>query len=224
MRFLILLLLSCSVVTTSNTVEMFNQNNFAGWTKDLGGDAGYFYIKDKVIVGKLVSSYTVKSSTFLVSKERYKNFDFQLEFFAPIFRTSILFRANPIFFSMSGKRVVDYIGYAYHIDPVGEKTGYVYLRKKNNSIIQDKILEAKKSEDEGVVEKAMIKKDDWNSIRIRTFAGKIETWLNGVLVSSLRNSDIPSGFIALELPIALNSKEFGSQIKFRNISIKKVLQ
>ena len=221
MKFLILILpiLFFSCVVSGDKQAIFNGSNFSGWKRNLGGDAGYFYIKDSSIIGKLVSRYTVKSSSFLSSEKRYKNFELTLEFLPTNFSTFIIFRSRPLPFNMSGKKVVDYLGYKYHIDLNGRQTGFVSVKYKEDGKIKEELLTKPNKE---ATELAEFKKDDWNKLKIRCYGGKIQTWLNGSLVSDFRNSKIPSGIIALELPVALNDTQVGKKISFRNIHIQKI--
>lgn len=68
--------------------------------------------------------------------------------------------------------------------------------------------------------KGTYKPEDWNHFKIVAKGDHIQTWLNGVQVANVNDSDKATGYIALQLHGIGNSKEkIGQKVWWRNIRL-----
>ena len=69
----------------------------------------------------------------------------------------------------------------------------------------------------------VIKKDDWNKVRVECIGDSIKTWLNGELRVEAKDARVPAGFIGLQVHgIGKDKDKEGTQVRWRNLRIKEI--
>jgi hypothetical protein len=203
-------LFSCSQVKNDAAQEeegwtsLFNGEDLKGWKK-VNGNAEYKVV-DNMIVGTTVMD---SPNSFLAAEEEYG--DFILEFEVMLnndINSGVQFRSisDP---AVKNGRVH---GYQFELDPSERKwTGGIYDEARRGWLYPLSLNpDAQKA----------FKKGEWNKARIEAIGNKINTWINGVPVSSLIDNETSKGIIALQVHSIKNAEDAGKEIKWRNIRIK----
>ncbi len=177
---------------------LFNGKDLTGWKK-VGGGATY-RVEDGMIVGEVGPG----PNTFLRTEETFDDFVLKLEFKLEVPGNSgIQFRSH----QKDGDGKV--FGYQMEIDPTDRKwSGGIYDESRRGWLYPLKDMPEKQ---------AAFKLNDWNEYVIQAKGDHIQTWVNGIHVTDLRDDADSEGFIALQVHSGKEGK-----IIWRNIRLKKL--
>jgi hypothetical protein len=179
MKPLLFLLLFCCTTTllTAQRVSLFNGKDLSGWTVH-GTEKWY------VDNGQLVcESGPDKEYGYLSTNEKYKNFEFSVQFKQEANGNSgVFFRS-----SIEGVKIS---GWQVEVAPAGQHTGGIYESYGREWLVQPK------PEDE-----KYLKEGEWNTLKIRVVGDDVTTWLNGHQMVHINDEKIGKGegFIALQI-------------------------
>lgn len=179
MKALVFSFLACcaTLVVTAQRVSLFNGKDLTGWTVH-GTEKWY------VDHGQLVcESGPDKEYGYLSTNEKYKNFEFSVQFKQEANGNSgVFFRS-----SIEGTKIS---GWQVEVAPSGQHTGGIYESYGREWLVQPK------PEDE-----KYLKEGEWNTLKIRVVNDEVTTWLNGHQMVHLKDEKIGQGegFIALQI-------------------------
>lgn len=183
---------------------LFNGRNLDGWYPCNG--TATFTVEDGAIVGKTVAD---SPNSFLCNKEVFG--DFILEYEAKIeseMNSGVQIRgiADP---AIKNGRVH---GYQVEIDPSERAwTGGIFDEARRGWLHTLEGQEAARK---------AVKKGAWNTFRVEAIGTSLRTWLNGVPVANVLDSQTAKGLIALQVhTIGRDASKVGQTIRFRNIRI-----
>ena len=185
-------------------VSLYNGKNLDGW-QQINGKAKY-EAKEDCIVGTSVPN---SPNSFLCTKKNYADFELEFEVKVhPDLNSGVQIRSEskPEY---QNRRVH---GYQVEI-AIGGFSGGIYDEARRG-----KFLNAEKPTDEI---KALLKKDQWNKYRIRCQGDHIETWVNGVKVTDLKDDMTKTGFIGLQVH-GVGNKTEPLEVCWRNIRIREL--
>lgn len=185
--FSLALCITVSVSTNADEKEdgfkpLFDGKTLAGWS----GDETQFRVTDGAIVGGNLKE-KIPHNFFLSSKEEYADFELRLEF-------RLLGDETNAGIQIRSRRIPDHhemIG--YQADLGQNYWGALYDESRRN-----KILASPKKEDITKV----LKKEDWNSYRIRCEGKRIQLWINDLQTVDYTETDDTieqKGFIAVQI-------------------------
>jgi len=184
--------------STEKPIHLFNGTDLSGWE---GQTAKYFSVDDREIVGRNTQENAPVASTYLVTKEKYRNFRL-------IFEAKLVSGETHSGIALWGKTVEksgDPYSYMGHL--VMFPTGYGYYDLyRRNSIYQDKA---------GIAKKAG-KQHDWNRMEILAIGNRIRHVINGKLVADWSDPKpelCQSGPIGLQL----HSNKLPEEMRFRGL-------
>jgi len=224
-----LAILACSPSPNSETVELFDGKSLEGW-QNFGG--GKFYVEDGAIVGEAAPGLP---NSFLATDKMYDDFELEVEFkIDPLLNSGIQIRSNVYDketttirwggrFREDGSKDVRertweagrFWGYQVEIDPTDRGwSGTLYEEGARGFLhTPGENEEAKKA----------FKPGEWNHFRIIADGDHFKTWLNGVPVADVRDSNQATGYIALQLHgIGNNKEKIGQKVRWRNIKLKEL--
>jgi hypothetical protein len=168
--------------------ELFNGQNFEGWT--IRGGGATFEIKDGTIVGYNGPEH----NTFLSTWDLYA--DFELEFDVMLnepMNSGIQIRSKARWEEVDGKTIERVFGPQVEIEQSPGESGYVYAERAGGWMTPKDQL----------ITHSHIKNNDWNHYRIIADGPRIQTWINGIQVSDLTDTKIyethQEGFIGLQV-------------------------
>ena len=146
-------------------VSLFNGKDLAGWT---GHKDQYFSVVDGVIVGKNSAENAPKSSTYLLTDKKFRNFRL-------IFESKLVTSEMHSGISLWGTVIEKETGpYTYQGHLVMYPSGYGYYDLfRRNSIYQDTLGVARR----------VGKQHDWNQMEILAIGNRIRHVVNGQLVA-----------------------------------------
>jgi len=205
-----ILILFCSEINAQSNNDweiLFNGKDLTGW-RELNGKHKW-EVKDGVIVGTDVHG---QPNGFLCTVNDYGDFILELE-------VSIDTLMNNSGVQFRTRSTPDYLngrvhGYQMEVDPKPQRwSGSIYDEGGRRGWLYTTEL--------NLPAKVAFKNNQWNKYRIECFGPKIRTWVNGVPVSYLIDTEALKGFIGLQLH-ANNPTDppGGNQVRFRNIRIK----
>ncbi len=215
--------------------NLFNGKDLTGWVQK-GGEAKYF-VEDGYIVGETVNDATRNS--FLCTEKSFCDFILELEFIDdPDLNSGVQFRSETKL-NDKGKDIV--FGYQVEIDPSQEpfvpapdKGRPANLDEKGNPVppgqprcwtggIYD---EGRKGWlyplNKDPKARTAFKPGQWNCIRLEAVGGSIKTWVNGMPVADLTDSQTACGFIGLQVHRLKEPVTKPLQVRFKNIRIKNL--
>ena len=195
LSLVVLLSAACSNSTPSSSkesgsdwVELFNGKNFDGWTIR-GGGASY-EIQDGAIVGINGPDH----NTFLSTWNLYA--DFELEFDVKLndpMNSGVQIRSKARWEEVEGNTIERVYGPQVEIEQSPGESGYLYGERAGGWMTPKDQL----------VRHGHFKNEEWNHYRIVADGPRIQTWINGVQVSDLTDSEIyeshQAGFIGLQV-------------------------
>ncbi len=202
-------------------VDLFDGKTLNGWEQH-SGKAPY-RVEDGAIVGKTVIN---TGNSFLCTKKTFGDFILEFEFkVAPDMNSGVQFRSE--YYTKETEAVINgktqkkfpadrVFGYQYEIDPSARAyTGGVYDEARRGWLADLK--------DNKAAQQAF-KKGEWNLARIECRGDHIQTWINGVKASDLKDSLTLRGLIALQVhQIGDGTKKApGEEIRWRHIRIKEL--
>lgn len=202
----------------SKGIPLFNGKDFTGWAQHSG--KAEYRVEDGCVVGKTVAG---TGNSFMCTTKEYANFILEFEFKVPAgMNSGVQFRSQ--FYDkdteveIAGKKKkfpADRVhGYQFEIDPSPRAfTGGVYDEARRGWLFDLKNKpEAQKA----------FKSDDWNKGRIECNGDSIKTFINGVPAADLKDGLTTKGVIALQVHGIGNKGTPGSEIRWRNITIKEL--
>jgi len=174
--------------------SLFNEKNLDGWE----GDSRLWSVVGETIVGN-TEGIELKDNTFLISKDKFQDFDLRLEIKLRNHNSGVQFRSEAL---------PNFVVRGLQADAAENNWwGSIYDEKGTRGVI----VNGWKGKAETVV-----KANDWNDYRIECRGGDIKLTLNGMITSELHNETPKSGVIALQLHRGPPMKA-----EFRNIRIKE---
>ena len=176
-------------------IEMFNGKDLTGW-KIHGTEK--WYVSD----GELISeSGPDKQYGYLASEAIYKDFELVLHFKQEANGNSgVFFRS-----SLDGTRIT---GWQAEVAPRGSDTGGVYESYGRGWLYQ--IPDYKE---------AILKEDDWNELRVKVVADRVQTFLNGQPMVDFVDDKIgqAEGVIALQI-----HDGGGIKVRWKDLRIRRL--
>jgi hypothetical protein len=179
-------------------VYLFNGKDLAGWD---GQTEKYFSVQDGIIVAKNGADNAPEASTYLVTKEKYKNFRL-------IFESKLVTSEMHPGIALWGETVEksgDPYSYMGHLVMYPSGYGYYDLYRRM-SIYQDK---------DGVA-KAAGKQHDWNRMEILAVGNRIQHVINGKLVADW-SDPMPELCKAGPIGLQLHSNKEAQEVQFRGL-------
>jgi len=218
-------------IFAQSPVDIFNGKDLSGWVQR-GGQATY-----KVEGDEIVGTSTLNTpNTFLCTAKNYGDFILEYDFKVdPKLNSGVQFRSqcfdHPTEVQWNGKTIkvaADRVhGYQAEIDPDVPRgrmwSAGVFDEGQRGWLFPaggEKSAEAQKFSAQG---RKIFKPEGWNHVRIEAVGDSIKTWLNGTPCADIKDSLVPSGFIALQVhSIGKDEAKAGTQVRWRNLKIKEV--
>jgi hypothetical protein len=175
---------------------LFNGKDLTGWDK-YGTELWY------VDNGELVcESGPDKQYGYFGTRKYYNDFDLSLDFKQEANGNSGVFIRSYI------KTGVEISGWQVEVAPPGNDTGGIYESYGRGWLYQ--IPEEKEN---------ILKKDDWNTMRIKVIGDQITTWLNGQLMTDLKDEKIGQGKGRILLQIHEGG---GIKVRWKNFNLTEL--
>jgi hypothetical protein len=192
-----------SQAATTRWASLFNGKNLEGW-QQINGLAKY-EVKDRTILG---TSAPDSPNSFLCTKKNYS--DFELEFEVKVDKelnsgVQIRSESRPDY---QNSRVH---GYQVEI-AVGGFSGGIYDEARRGKFLN--------VEQPSAEVRALLKENQWNKYRIVCRGDRLQTWVNGVPVTDLRDSMTRSGFIGLQVH-GVGKRVEPLQVQWRKIRLRE---
>ncbi len=176
--------------------NLFNGTDLTGW--EIYGTEQW-YVKD----GELVcESGPDEEYGYLGTRKYYDDFDLSLEFKQEANGNSGVFIRSYI------KTGVQISGWQVEVAPPGNDTGGIYESYGRGWIYQ--IPDEKEN---------ILKKDEWNTMRIKVEGDKITTWLNGEVMTDMNDEKIGQGKGRILLQIHSGG---GIKVRWRNLQLTEL--
>lgn len=199
-----MLALASASAAEGKWVSLFNGKDLAGWEQKNG--LAKYEAKDDCIVG---TSAPDSPNSFLCTTKDYG--DFELEFEVKVdaaLNSGVQIRSH----SMSGYQNGRVHGYQVEI-AVGGFSGGIYDEARRG-----KFLNAEQPTDKI---KNLLKDNEWAKYRVVCQGDHIQTWVNGVQVTDLRDDMTKSGFIGLQVH-GVGKRTEPLRASWRNIRIREL--
>jgi hypothetical protein len=179
-------------------IRLFNGQDLTGWQGQTGK---YFNVEDGIIVARNTAENAPKASTYLVTKEKYRNF--RLIFEAKLVTSEM--HSGIALWGQNVEKEGDPWSYMGHLVMFPSGYGYYDLFRRN-SIYKDT---------DGVAKKAG-RQHDWNQMEILAIGNRIRHAINGKLVADWSDS-MPE--LCQEGPIGLqlHSNKVAQEVQFRGL-------
>ena len=133
----------------------------------------------------------LKGSGFIMTKDSYKDFELELEFYPDeTINSGVFVRCQDFELSFSDCYEINI--WDHHPDQQN-RTGAIVSRTTPMALVQTL--------------------NKWNTYKIRCEKNHIQAWINDILVADLENDDLIEGYIGLQ------ADQIGA-IKFRNVRLK----
>jgi len=175
---------------------LFNGRDLSGW--DVYGTE-LWYVDE----GELVcESGPEKKYGYLGTRKYYNNFDLSLEF------KQISDGNSGVFIRSYIKTGVNVSGWQVEVAPPGNDTGGIYESYGRGWIAQ--IPDEKEN---------ILRKDEWNTMRIKVAGDNVTTWLNGEVMTELADEKIGQGKGRIMLQIHSGG---GIKVRWRNIQVTEL--
>lgn len=222
--------LSCATAWAQDGwVNLFNGTNLDGW-EEHSGKAKYT-VEDGVLTGETVAG---SGNSFLCTKQRFGNFELELEFKCdPLLNSGVQIRSEvfpghttTIIDGKTYKFPPDRIhGYQCEIDMDAARgrmwTGGIYDEARRGWLFPADGEHGKQGEAFSAQGREISKNGEWNTLRIVADGASIKTWLNGAPRADITDSVTPCGVIALQVHgVGNDVKKVGLKIHFRNLRIR----
>jgi hypothetical protein len=185
-------------------VSLFNGTNLEGW-EQRNGKAKYT-VADGCIVGTSVPN---SENSFLCTKRAYADFELEFEVMVDAeLNSGVQIR------SLSQPEYQKGRVHGYQVEiAVGGFSGGIYDEARRG-----KFLNAEPPSD---ATKALLKPKAWNTYRVVCQGNHIETWVNGVKVTDLRDDMTASGFIGLQVH-GVGARTDPLTVRWKNIRIREL--
>lgn len=193
--FLAMAVLPVAAATEPGFKPLFNGKNLKGWE----GDPRLWSVRNGVIVGS-TEGVEIQDNTFLITKEKYQDFDLRFEIKLRNHNSGVQFRSEVL---------PNFVVKGLQADAAeGNWWGSIYDEKGKRGVIVNGW--------KGKAEK-VVKANDWNDYQIYAKGGDIRITVNGLVTSELHGEEPKAGVIALQL-----HKGPSMMAEFRNIRIQKL--
>lgn len=210
----LLILLCSNPVYADSWQSLFNGKNFSGWHwQKYGGDANY-----KIENGAIVGINGPRHNTFLATTKTYANFELTFEVFLPNKLNSGVQIRSHIKDELNKNKLLEthLYGPQVEIEQSPGQSGYIYGEKLDTGWLTP---EAKNKSH------SFFKNNDWNAYKIIADGPRIQTWVNGQLVSDYSDEKLYAqhyeGTIGLQ--VHATKQDTGTlQVKWRNLKIKEL--
>jgi hypothetical protein len=202
---LALWLASGASASAGEWVSLFNGKDLTGWAQKNG--LAKYSVEDGCIVGMSVPN---SPNSFLCSQKDYA--DFELEFEVKVdaaLNSGVQIRSLSLPDYQSGR----VHGYQVEI-AVDGYSGGIYDEARRGKFLN----QTDKPTDEI---RALVKDNQWAKYRIVCQGDRIQTWVNGVQVTDLRDSTTKSGFIGLQVHGVGDRKE-PLYVRWRNLRLREL--
>src|SRR5262245_39823753 len=176
-RVLLLFALACAAFGADSYRPLFNGKNLDGWD----GDPRLWKVHDGMIVGS-TEGVTLDGNSFLISKQKFKNFVLRVQMKLRNHNSGIQFRSEAL---------PNWVVRGYQADAAEDNYwGCLYDEKGKRGILVN-----------GWKDKAekIVKLKDWNDYEILCDGDHIQLKLNGLVTADLHDSERTEGIIALQL-------------------------
>jgi len=181
-KHMLLVVFTISLLSCENKIQLFEPGSETWLQK---GDANWEFNNGE-IYGSLL-----KGSGFIMTKDAYKDFELDLEFYPDeTINSGVFVRCKDYALSFSDCYEINI--WDNHPDQPN-RTGAIVSRTTPMAQVQTL--------------------NKWNTYKIRCEENHIQAWINGILVSDLENDDLKEGYIGLQ------ADQIGL-VKFRNVSLK----
>ncbi|MDY0099785.1 MAG: DUF1080 domain-containing protein [Bacteroidales bacterium] len=175
---------------------LFNGTDLTGW-EAYGTELWYVDNGDLVC-----ESGPNKQYGYLGTRKYYNDFDLNLEF-------KLISNGNSgVFIRSYIRKDVEISGWQVEVAPPGHDTGGIYESYGRGWIAQ--IPDEKEN---------ILKKDDWNKLRIKVSGDVVTTWLNGEQMTDLKDEKIGQGQGRILLQIHDGG---GIKVRWRNIKVTEL--
>ena len=198
------LLATAAFGAESGWVNLFNGSNLDGWVQKNG--LAHYNVQDNAIVGTSVPS---SPNAFLCTKKNYA--DFELEFEVMVDRelnSGVQIRSESKPDYQNGR----VHGYQVEI-AVNGFSGGIYDEARRG-----KFLNAEGPTPEI---RQLLKESIWNQYRIVCQGNRIQTWVNGVPVTDLKDDMTQTGFIGLQVH-GVGARKEPLKVSWRNIRLREL--
>jgi hypothetical protein len=200
-------------VAQEGFTDLFNGKDLTGWEQK-NGKARYF-VEDGVIVGESVPN---TPNSFLCTTRHYGDFILEFEYLLhPDLNSGVQIRSNSLPEYKNGR----VHGYQCELENENRKrywTAGIYDEGRRGWLYPAK---GDKESGKRFAEQGdrLLKRGDWNRVRVRCEGDSIKTWLNGEPRADLKDGMTASGFIGLQVHGVGGRKE-PMQVRWRNLRIK----
>ena len=184
-------------------VSLFDGKSLEGWSQ-LSGTAKYT-VEDGAIIGTTSGD---PENSFLATDRFYGDFELELEIktFEDRFNGGVQIRSHAYPTYKNGAV------HGYQVEVVTNGTaGFIYDELRSGWLSKERKDPEKN---------AAFKKNEWNKFRIVCEGDSIKTWINGIPIADVTDSQAANGFIALQVHSARNNP--GWKIGWRNIRIREI--
>ena len=184
--------------------RLFNGKNLDGWQQKNG--LAKYEAKDGCIVG---TSAPNSPNSFLCTKKDYG--DFELEFEVKVdaeLNSGVQIRSHSLTNYQNGR----VHGYQVEI-AVGGFSGGIYDEARRAKFLN--------ADQPTAAIQALLKKDEWNQYRVVCQGDRIQTWVNGVQVTDLKDDMTHSGFIGLQVH-GVGDRTDPLQVRWRNLRLREL--
>lgn len=173
--------------------DLFNGKDLSGW---INYGTELWYVQD----GELVcESGPDKQYGYFATEDYYDDFDLSLEFKQEA-------NGNSGVFIRSTVKGTTVHGWQVEVAPKGQDTGGVYESYGRGWLYQ---IPDEKEE--------ILKEGEWNTMRIRLEGDRLQSWLNGTLMTDITDAKIGKGHGRIALQIHDGG---GIKVRWRNIHVK----
>ncbi len=181
---------------------LFDGKTLDGWHQE-GGSATY-EVKEDMIVGTV--NPKAQKNTFLCTDKTYANFVLKLEvkMGQPTCNSGIQIRSH-----LRPNGTV--FGYQCELDPSERSwSGGIYDESRRGWLSPLKGDECRRA-------RATFNRNDWNTVEIRADGTSIQTWINGVQCSNLKDDKDAEGFIGLQVHTGKEGQVFWRKIRIKEL-------
>jgi len=220
-----------TVYSQDGWINLFNGKNLDGW-EEHSGKAKYT-VEDGVLTGESVSG---TGNSFLCTREKYDNFELELEYKCDALLNSGVQIRSEVFPEASSATIhgkdfhfaADRIhGYQCEIDMDAARgrmwSGGIYDEARRGWLFPadgEKGRQGMAFSEQG---RTVSKNGEWNTLRIVADGPSIKTWLNSVPRAEIFDSVTPTGVIGLQVHgVGTNESKIGLKVSFRNIRLREI--
>lgn len=215
----------------SGWVSLFNGTNLNGW-EEHSGKAKYT-VENGVLTGESVAG---TGNSFLCTKQRYGNFELELEYKCdPLLNSGVQIRSEvypgrttTVIDGKTFRFPPDRIhGYQCEIDMDAARgrmwTAGIYDEARRGWLFPADGQKGKQGRAFSEQGRKVSKNGQWNKLRIVANGPEIRTWLNGEPRAEITDAVTPCGVIGLQVHgVGHDANKVGLKISFRNIRIREL--